>query len=99
MAKKKSAQVSDKPYKVSLDLKNRESYQGEGDTLLEALNNINVDGIVKANGTVTATLGDKTISKMVNALRLQRVFGDKTKNWVRETAMIGFSKYINSGLL
>ena len=88
--------LPEKPYKVTLALKSGEAYEGEGNTLLEAISEINTDGIIKYLGTITATYKDKKVTRVCNALQLQRVFGKLAKS--KETARILYVKFLNQGL-
>ena len=85
-------------YKVILSLKNDKEYQGEGETLLEAMSSIKVDSLIKNQGTITAICGDKKVERLCNASRLQRIFSNRAKTWVNEVALSGYAKFLMSGL-
>ena len=83
-------------YKVTLALKNGEMYEAEGETLAEAIKQIEVPDLIKVLGTITATYKDKKVVRVCNALQLQRLFGKASK--VKQTAKIIYIKFLASGL-
>lgn len=86
-------------YKVILALRGGETYKGEGSTLLEAMSQIKVAELIKTLGTIIVTYKDKKIERVCNALRLQRIFGVSAKKYNKETALIVYSKFLNSAFI
>lgn len=87
------------PYKVTLALKNGKTYKGEGETLLEAMGQIEVQELIKSLGTIFVSYKDKKIERVCNALRLQKIFGVAVKKHYKETALITYSKFLNSAFI
>lgn len=86
----------DELYHVTLALKDAETYNAEGETLLEAMSKIKVGELIKVLGTITATYKDKKVVRVCNASRLQRIFGKDSK--LNEVALTTYAKFLNSGL-
>ena len=97
MAKRKK--VETKAYSVTLKLEDGREFTGQGDTLLDAMSQIKLDEIICNLGTLTATYKDKKVEQVVNASRLQKMFGKDAESWLNGTALVTYSDYLLSGLI
>ena len=97
MAKRKKVEI--KAYSVTLKLEDGREFSGKGDTLLEAMSQIKLDEIIVNLGTLTVTYKDKKVEQVVNASRLQRMFGQASESYLNETALATYSDYLLSGLI
>ena len=97
MAKTKKKETN--KYSVTLLLEDGREFNGQGDTLLEAMSQIKLDEIICNLGTLTAIYKDKKVEQVVNASRLQRMFGQASESWLHGTALATYSDYLLSGLI
>lgn len=85
-------------FKAELKIKDStDTYSGEGETLLEAMEQIRPSKILKSIGVLTLSNGAKSVVKGLNAPKLNRLFLSENKD-VKSIALQSFVKFIKSAL-
>ncbi len=79
-----------KKYKLTLEVGGQVS-KAEGETMLEALNNLKRPEFIKTKGILRAEYGELKAVRLMNIVRIKRLFG---KDFVRQVQAKVISKFL-----